>query len=188
MIYWPVSERNWVVYRVKLSERTITILWYQFDPESRKLTEDPKQPLHGKVSQASQWIILQPPYQILLHDPSADRIQKDGFFRTILSWLAKIGIHRGESDTRQYLVADLQTDAPLRQVSGVPVDLELSKDGRYLIGHGHPHNGLVGYIVPHHLWEKSLSWMQWLSWLLVFPWPLRYLVSATVHSIRPPVT
>lgn len=180
-----VSEKNWLICQAKQNPvLTTKLLCYQFDPESRKLTEDPQKLLHGKVSQPHQWWYPHPPYLTSTYLHMDGETQQNSFMHTIRNWLAKIGIHRTEAYTSKYEVADLQTGEPLRQVTGVPGGLYLSWDKRYLIGETHP--GLVGYEVPHHLWEKSLSWMQWLSWLLVFPWPLRYLALEAVHSPRRP--
>lgn len=84
---------------------------------------------------------------------------------------------------QQFHVYDAQSGQLLRQITGIVEHgntfLRISPDSKYLIGnHYYRDNGstyeLCIYQVPHYLWEHTLSWMQWLAWLLVIPWPLRY--------------
>jgi hypothetical protein len=152
---------------------------YRYDPDAKTLKADPFHPLNGFSSKLNQAVHVMPPYLLLAKSDDPNQNNPE-WFKVALGWLARIGIVRDGVVKTKYEVLDLATGQLLRQVTGIHADVCLfSPDLRYLVEIKYSpkqETGLCLYRIPHHLWEPTLSWMQWLAWLLVIPWPLRYFV------------
>ena len=159
---------------------TTRLDFYCYDAIAKAIVPDHSHPLDGITSVPMQWFTVKPPYLLSETRNTVNRKESE-VIKTVLGWFARIGIVRSDSNSTILRVADLTTGQPLRQISGVPPhdDSKPAPDWRSIVAitrndKGEP--GLCLYLIPHYLWETSLSWMQWLSWLLVIPWPLRYFV------------
>ena len=151
---------------------------YRKDPEAKTLRLDASHPLNGRTSVQNQWIWIQAPYLVTVSNEN-DQHKDSIVMKTIQGWLARIGIVRDDTRKNNFHIADLATGQPLRQVSRFSPHCSPSPEWRYIVADTSGPNdqpGLCLYVIPHYLWESTLSWMQWLSWLLVIPWPLRYFV------------
>ncbi len=165
---------------------------YRKDPEAKTLQLDASHPLNGRTSIQNQWIWIQAPYLITISNEN-DQHNDPVVMKTILGWLARIGIVRDDTRKNNCHIVDLATGQPLRQVSvfSPQGSSTSSPDWRSIVASTSGPNdepGLCLYRIPHYLWEPTLSWMQWLSWLLVIPWPLRYFVASRQNSLVPNTT
>lgn len=109
-------------------------------------------------------------------------------FLTINNFLNRFGITIWRSRTEQeYYVYDLKSGELLRQLTGLTEfennPLQADPTGRYLIGVKSTEGRnwisdywLYVYEIPNQLWERSLRAIMYLSWLLILPWPFRYLI------------
>jgi hypothetical protein len=164
----------------KFDSFTSRVDFYRYDPQTKTMEPYHAHTLDGSTSAPMQWLGVEPPYLICVSRPR-DQQNDPEIVKVILSWLARIGIVRNNIPTGTYRIADWTTGQPLRQITGFPEqgDHKTAPDWRSIVatatGPGYEH-GLCLYAIPHYLWETTLSWMQWLSWLLVIPWPLRYFV------------
>lgn len=166
------------------------INFYQFDAVSRTIQPDLAQPLVGLVSDPSQLLYFRPAYLVgitrieTLH-------QQHKFIQTLLNWLAHIGFFRNTSTGSSYRIYDMTNGQLLRQVTGIPQESNPtpSPDWHSIVTMASFNDkfepGLCLYRIPHYLWETTLSWMQWLSWLLVIPWPLRYFLPQPTPTPAP---
>ncbi len=177
----PLNETHWAVCTMigDFNNFFTRLDIFRYDPNTKTFEPDSLHPLNGITTGQNEWILLKPPQMILI---SQDVIKHNDsqVMKTILGWLARIGISRDETIKNHYRIADLVTGQPLRQISGlIPYIDTTNADFRFVaeITCGpNDQPGLCLYLIPHYLWETTLSWMQWLSWLLVIPWPLRYFV------------
>lgn len=180
-----LSQNEWVVCSDVLQGgvRASRLDYYWYDPEAKTLKINAQHPLHGLRLEFNSRMMAMPPYLVTSFQDNQQPQNESVLMGKIKEWLAKIGIQRNEMNCLNYRVADLATGQPLRQVSGLLYTLRaISPDARHIVGdHTGPNHepGFELYVIPHHLWEKSLSWMQWLSWLLVIPWPLRYFINSS---------
>ncbi len=109
-------------------------------------------------------------------------------FLTINNFLNRFGITLWRSRTEQeYNIYDLKSGELLRQLTGLTEfegnPLQADPTGRYLVGVKSTEGRnwisdywLYVYEIPNHLWERSLRAIMYLSWLLILPWPFRYLI------------
>ncbi|MFO0812515.1 MAG: hypothetical protein U0796_04820 [Gemmatales bacterium] len=106
---------------------------------------------------------------------------------TIHNYLLRYGLSLVRTrPTLECRVADLTDGQLLRQlrVTGFTyAPVSVSPTGHYLAGlqttetpTGSIQHSLWMYDIPHHLREPTLRWLMYLSWLLILPWPLRYLL------------
>ena len=155
---------------------------YRNNPNTKTIQLDTSHALNGRTSVQNQWIWIQAPYLYTMSYGNNNRNDPE-VMKTVLSWLARIGIVRDDTNKTNYHIADLETGQSLRQISrsqGTP-----SPDWRSIVvsvSGPKDEPGLCLYLIPHYHWEPTLSWMQWLSWLLVVPWPLRYFVASRSES------
>ncbi|MFT3881263.1 MAG: hypothetical protein QM703_16560 [Gemmatales bacterium] len=117
-------------------------------------------------------------------------------FLTINNSLTRFGISIWRPRTEQeFYVYELQSGKLLRQITGLTemgnAGLQVNSTGHYLAGVKSSEGrnwttdySLYLYEIPHHLWERTLRWTMYLSWLLVIPWPFRYLVRPVGHAVR----
>jgi len=117
-------------------------------------------------------------------------------FLTINNFLNRFGITLWRSRTEQeYYVYDLKSGELLRQLTGLTEfennPLQADPTGHYLVGVKSTEGRnwisdywLYVYGISNHLWERSLRAIIYLSWLLILPWPFRYLVRPVGHAVR----
>ncbi|MFT3881628.1 MAG: hypothetical protein QM703_18440 [Gemmatales bacterium] len=156
--------------------------FFRYDPDSHSIKPDHATPLDGKMFAWMMEPFVQPPH-LVVQTRSIELQHQHQIIQTILDWLARIGISRNNDRTTSYHIYDMNSGQLLRQVTGIPQQDQLhpSPDWSSLVTSASgPRNeqGLSLYMIPHYLWETTLSWLQWLSWLLVIPWPLRYFVQS----------
>lgn len=111
------------------------------------------------------------------------------FFLTIRNFLERYGISLGHSRPEdQISIYDAKIGSLLRKLTGLPelgsgpqqltissqYVANLKLDEKYYI--------LTFYEIPHHLWQPTLRWIMYLSWLLVIPWPFRYFIRPVTRS------
>ncbi|HQR05257.1 MAG TPA: hypothetical protein PLN21_00460 [Gemmatales bacterium] len=184
-----LDDTHWVIKSTSLSakqELQDQLYFYQFDPEARTLTPTPDHPLHGRSPNNSMIGILPGDY-FYTATGSQPLSHYYPFLLKVEDWFKRIGIgieiHRASKAViREY---DLHTGKLLRQQSGLPLgQYIMSNQPRYLANVNTTKDGnnqeqvmMSLYAIPHYLWETTLSWMQWLAWLLVIPWPLRYFIA-----------
>lgn len=179
----PLDETHWVLgvanRQDELSPFYQRLQFYVYDPNANTLQDDDQHPLQGHVSLPNRSEVVRPSTLLTISALETERHDSQ-FFQVILSWLARVGIACDNKPYWKYHVAELATGKPLKQVSGVPGGQNwISPDMRSIITDRRSPKGepsLSLYLIPHYLWQPSLSWLQWLSWLLVVPWPLRYFV------------
>ena len=118
-------------------------------------------------------------------------------FLTVDNFLKRFGltIWRRPRSEQQLYVFDHESGQPLRQLTGITefgnANTLVSPSGQFLAG-VKPNEGnswinnysLILYEIPHHLWERSLRAIMYLSWLLILPWPFRYLIRPVGHAVR----
>lgn len=116
--------------------------------------------------------------------------------RTIDQYLDRIGIHLWRTPMeQQFSVYEASSGRLLRQMTGLTelgyLNLHLDPSARYLAGikvgeneYGKYTHDLYLYEIPHPLRQPTLRWIMYLSWILVFPWPLRYLIKPVGHAVR----
>ncbi|HQR05256.1 MAG TPA: hypothetical protein PLN21_00455 [Gemmatales bacterium] len=154
--------------------------FYQYDPDSRTIKPDHTPPLDGLTSAMRDWPSVIPPYLVIENHNTSSVQQQHQIMQTLLGWLARIGIVRNNTNTSDYRILDMITCQPLRQVTCLPQDVghapspDWCSIAALISFNDKSEPGLCLYLIPHYLWEPTLSWMQWLAWLLVIPWPLRY--------------
>jgi len=169
-----------VYYAIGEFESYITHLdMYRYDQSTRTFVPDHSHPLDGLTSASMQWLSVLPPY-LLTTSINQDTSKESEILKVIRGWLARIGIVRNHANTINYQIADMTTGQRLRQISGIPSEGDHTASPDWcsiaaIATHNEKYEpGLCLYVIPHHLWEPTLSWLQWLAWLLVIPWPFRY--------------
>lgn len=117
-------------------------------------------------------------------------------FLTANNFLTRFGITIWRPRTEQeFYVYELQSGKLLRQLTGLTdmrnATLQVNSTGHYLAGVKSSEGknwttdySLYCFEIPHHLWERTLRWTMYLSWLLVIPWPFRYLVRPVGRDVR----
>lgn len=177
-IYW-LNETSWAFVSYVQVDSNSAMLhsqlqFFRFDPEKRTLTPDHTNPHDGLVTPGQ--IYVNSPFIILTGEEVASR-SSSVILNKLEDLLARIGIHRDYSSGSYIQVMDLASGHPLRQISKLKnQNHRMSHDCHYLFAIEERENEyqFCRYTIPHYLWDPTLSWIQWLSWLLVAPWPLRY--------------
>ncbi len=170
---------------------TTRIDFYQLDSVTRTIQPDHSFPLDGITSAPMQWLRLHPPYRVGVTLSNETVHQQHQIIKTLLDWLARMGISRNNQSTISYQVYDLNHGQLLRQVTGIPTqgNPTTSHDWCSIVAltdyNEKLEPGLCLYRIPHYLWETTLSWLQWLAWLLVIPWPLRYYLPQPTRASAP---
>lgn len=116
-------------------------------------------------------------------------------FLTINKYLTRFGITIWRPRTEQeFYIYDLQLGELLRQITGLSemgiAELQMDSTGHFLAGVKSSEGrnwttdySLYLYEIPHYLWERTLRWTMYLSWLLVIPWPFRYLIRPARYTV-----
>lgn len=198
-----ISETLWAFSDLVKTDPNSTKFEYQlryfrFDPTKKTLTHEPSHPADSEIGKNPRFI--EPPFLIRAKFEAPTR-SDSSFLNMLESWLNQISVYRDYTQRTSYQLDDMTTGQPLRRISGLPNNVyKLSPDGCsiYCIQPSEttlpdsrtriPDMDLCKFTVPHYLWDATLSWIQWLSWLLVIPWPMRYFVgmSRPVISSVPP--
>ncbi|MFT3881625.1 MAG: hypothetical protein QM703_18425 [Gemmatales bacterium] len=156
----------------------------QFNPDLGTLTPSADHPLHGKVISNDDHGVIQGNY-VFTNSWGRSLTQSIPFLAKVEGWLDGLGIKFKRQPIKvQVQVYNIRTGELVKQLSHLPEGYyQLSPQARYLSyalkskdDNNQDQIALSLYAIPHHLWETTLSWLQWLAWLLVIPWPLRYFV------------
>ncbi len=118
-------------------------------------------------------------YSVLRSDDERPQIVE-----RIRNFSRQFGIQfRQLADEQNFFVHDLQCGRVLRQLTKINDVGECSLlprwNAEYLTGIQYEMNDekfLLMYRIPHHLSERSLHFLQYAAWVLVVPWPGRYLI------------
>ncbi len=102
---------------------------------------------------------------------------------TMNSFLERYGISLGRiREEDQISVYDAKTGSLLRKLTGLPElggGSQISTISSHWVVHLNADKGcntLTLYEIPHYLWHPTMQGVMYLSWLLVIPWPFRYLI------------
>lgn len=188
-----LGDTHWVIKSTILNAQQTfqeQLHFYQFDPEAKTLTPNPEHPQHEWTPNNALIGLLHGNY-FYTATYSQPLSHFYPFLLKVEGWLKRIGIemHRASKVViREY---DPHTGRLLRQQSGIPL-------GQYIMSNRPSYLANVSttkdsnnqdqvtmsiYAIPHHLWETTLSWLQWLAWLLILPWPLRYFIPRRPNSL-----
>ena len=110
---------------------------------------------------------------------------------TINSFLKRYGISLGRiSNEDQISIYDAKTGSLLRKLTGLPEMsgvLQRATISSHCVANLKAEEGyytLSLYEIPHYLWQPTMQLIMYLSWLLILPWPFRYLVRPVGHAVR----
>ena len=194
-----MDDTHWVVRStisaINQYDAREQLQFFLFNPSDKSLTSIPEHPLHFKEFSNHDHGVIQGNY-FYTNSTGVPLSFYYPFLAHIEGWFKRIGFNFKRTSKTNVQVYDLHTGQLIRQLSGLPESYyALSQQARYVTNvqkikdsNNRGQVTLSVYALPHYLWDLTLGRLQWLSWLLVLPWPLRYFVACRQNSVIPNTT